>query len=169
MLTTVVVPLLVYWVILFVACFITVEFAQNYLYDETTPAVGVKVLVGTLIFAALLTWARTRFDTLLTADLAWTLLQAIVWFAVFTLIFRFQPLHAFSIGVIAFLILSGTASLAVDSLTGTSPSGVPATRRPAQPTRRPIGTTLKPVEAEKGEAADAKAGGESAKPAGAAK
>lgn len=148
-------PFLVYWVILFVACYIVVEWGQNYLYDEATPAAGLKVAIGTLIFAAILTWARTRFDTMLTSELSWTVLQAIVWFAVFTLIFRFQPVHAFAIGVVAFLLLSGIATLAISSLTGTNPSGAPANRQPSKPLRRTLGPSSGGAPASK-DGADAK-------------
>jgi hypothetical protein len=147
--------LLAYWVILFVGCFITVEFAQNYLYDETTPASGLKVALGTLILAGALTWTRTRFDTLFTNDLGPSVLQAILWFVVFTLIFRFHPAHGFAIGVVAFLILAGTASLAIDSLMGSNPSGVPPSRRPAEPLRRrPIGPSVEDMKKQDQEKAE---------------
>lgn len=165
MLTTIVLPLLVYWVILFVACYIVVDWGQNYLYDEATPAAGLKVAIGSLIFAAILTWARTRFDTMLTSDLPWTVLQAIVWFVVFTLVFRFQPVHAFAIGVVTFLLLSGTATLAISSLTGTNPSGVPANRQPSKPLRRTLGPSSGGLEAPKEGAGEKPAPAPAPKPA----
>jgi hypothetical protein len=135
--------LLGYWLILFVACYIIVEYAQGYLYDETTPSAPLKVGIGSFLLAALLTYFRTRYDTMLTSDLRWSVLQIIAWFVVFTLILRFHPVHALVIGAVAFLIVSGAASLAIDSLSGSNPSGAPASRKPAQPLkRRAVGPTL---------------------------
>ena len=42
-------PLLIYWLLLFVACYIVVEYGQNYLYDEPTPNVALKVALGSLV------------------------------------------------------------------------------------------------------------------------
>ncbi len=119
------VPFLVYWLILYVAFYITVEFAQNYLYDETTALAWLKVGIGSALLAAFLTYTQTGFDTILTEGFGWSVIQAIAWFVVFTLVFRFQPIHAFAIGVCAFFILAGTATLAVDSLTGKTPTPTP--------------------------------------------
>ncbi|HEU5115884.1 MAG TPA: hypothetical protein VFT74_04340, partial [Isosphaeraceae bacterium] len=119
------IPFLIYWLILYVACYITVEFGQNYLYDETTPMAWLKVAIGSALLAALLTYTRTGFDIILTEGFGWSVLQAMAWFVVFTLVFRFQPLHAFAIGVCAFFIVASTATLAVDSMTGMTPTPRP--------------------------------------------
>lgn len=132
----------VYWLVVFVGCFITLEFGQSYLYDEVTPGRTLKVAAGSLILAALLAWAQPRYDTMFTSGLTWTILQAIVWFGVFTLIYRFHPTHALGIALVAFFLLGGVATLAHQSLTGTNPSGVPASRRPSQPLRRSLGPAL---------------------------
>lgn len=137
--SSILVPLLVYWLVLFVVCYTIVEFGQNYLYDETTPRMGLKVAAGSLLLAALLTWTRTTFDTMLTTDLPWSTLQAIAWFAVFTLIFQFQPLHGAVLGIVSMLVIAGLASIAVDSLTTPGPRVAPEVARPAQPVRRPTG------------------------------
>ncbi len=134
--------LAVYWLVVFVGTFITVEYAQSYLYDEVTPARGAKIAVGSLILAALLVWARPRYDTMFTSGIGWTVVQAIVWFAVFVLILRFHPVHAIGISLVAFFLLSGMATLAYESFSGSNPSGVPASRRPSQPLRRSTGPTL---------------------------
>ena len=76
-------PLLIYWLVLFVLCYIVVEVAQDQFYDAVTPKSGLKVAAGTLIFAGLATWLRPSLATMFTEDLAWTVLQAIVWFVVF--------------------------------------------------------------------------------------
>ncbi|GIW87472.1 MAG: hypothetical protein KatS3mg108_1796 [Isosphaeraceae bacterium] len=144
MFVTLIVPFLVYWLILFVACWILLEYAQTYLYDEVTPAMPLKVAVGTLIFAGLLTWRRTSFESLFLSDLPWSVFQAIVWFVVFTLLFRFHPPHALGISLAAFVILSGAATLAINSMTGANPEGVVATRAPSKPVRQSLGTGLPP-------------------------
>ena len=83
---------------------------------------------------------------MLTSGLGWSILQAVLWAVVFTVVLRFNPLHGFVIGAVAFFLLSGIASLAIDSFAGTNPSGAPASRRPAKPIeRRPIGPTAKDI------------------------
>jgi hypothetical protein len=130
-------PFLIYWLILFVACYVVVEFGQNYLYDETTPAVGLKVALGSFLLAAFLTWTRTSFDTMFTSELAKTVFQAIIWFAVFTLVYRFQPQHGVMIGVATMLIVAGLATLGVDSMMKPSQrGGVLNVRRPNKPFRQ---------------------------------
>lgn len=133
----------VYWLILFVTSYIVVEYSQNYLYDETTPSVGWKLAGGTLLLAILMTVLRnhTSFDTMFTSDIGWTLLQALAWFGVFTLIYRFQPLHGGVLGVCTFLLIGGLASMAVDSLTGEVPAAarVQINQTP-KPIRRPAMT-----------------------------
>jgi hypothetical protein len=116
-LTTYVLPFLIYWLIVFVGCYVVVEYSQNYLYDEPTPGFGLKLAVGTAILAGLLVWTRTSFDTMFTSELPKTVLTGIVWFAIFTLVFRFQPQHAVAIGLATMLLLTGVATLGVDSLT----------------------------------------------------
>lgn len=129
-------PFLFNWLILFVACFILVEFAQKYLYDEVTPSAGLKILGGSAVLALLLTWTRTSFDTMFTTDIAWTVLQGIVWFGVFTLVYRFHPVHAAAIGIVSMLLLSGTANLALDSMM-VSRRGARPVFRTSTPVRAP--------------------------------
>jgi hypothetical protein len=118
---------LLYWLVLFAACFIVVEYGQGFLYDEATSYVWPRVAVGSLLLALLLTYTHTSFDSMLTTDIGWTVLQSIVWFGVFTLIFRFQPQHGAVVGVVTMLLITGLATMAVDSL----------------------GQTIRPVEKEK--------------------
>lgn len=136
-------PFLVYWLVLFVSCYIVVEYGQNYLYDETTPGVGWKVALGSALLAGLMTWTRTSYDTMFTAEFAWTALQAIAWFAVFTLIFRFQPLHGFAIGIVTMLLISGMATLGVTSLTQRGGPVPRPIRTPSKPLRRAAGPSIK--------------------------
>ncbi|MBX6314216.1 MAG: hypothetical protein IRY99_15085 [Isosphaeraceae bacterium] len=136
-------PFLIYWLILFVLCYIVTEFAQNYLYDETTPAVGLKVGLGTMILAAVLTYTRSSFDTMFTSELGTTVVQAIIWFAVFTLVFRFQPQHGAAIGILTMLVVAGLATLGVDSLSSSRQRTLRPIAEPSKPLRRPIGPALK--------------------------
>ena len=51
-----------------------------------------------------------------TTNIAWTLLQGVVWFGVFTLIFQFHPWHALGIGTATMLMVSGLATMGVESI-----------------------------------------------------
>ena len=112
-----IVPFLVYWLVLFVVVYVVTEYSQKYLYDETTPNHGLKVAAASLLLATMLTWTRTSYDTMLTSEITFTILQAIVWFGVFVLILRFHPPHAFMIGVLLMVLVCGAASMAVKSMT----------------------------------------------------
>lgn len=124
----------IYWVVLFAACYIVVEYSQSYLYDEATPSAGLKVALGSALLAILLTWTRTEFYTMFTADLRWTILLGVAAFGVFTLIFRFQPWHALPIGLFAVLLISGTATMAVQSFANRN--------RPSEAASRPVSKPL---------------------------
>src|SRR6185437_8090917 len=119
--TTFIWSMLIYWLVLFVVCYTITEVAQDQLYDEVTPRVGLKVALASLILAALLAKLHPSFDTMFTSNIAWTVLQGIVWFAVFTLILQFHPWHALAIGVLTMLIVPGVATLGVDSLMKPTP------------------------------------------------
>lgn len=125
-----------YWLLLFVACFAVVEFGQNYLYDETTPSAGLKVAAGSAVIALVLTWARTEFQTMFTSDLGKTVVLGIVAFAVFTLILRFQPWHALPIGLLSVLLISGTATMGVQSFANRNRPIESAVRPQSKPIRR---------------------------------
>ncbi len=135
-LTGVLIPFAVYWLILFAACYILVEYGQSYLYDETTPGAGPKIALGSFLMAAVLTGTRTSYENMFTYNIGGTVLQAIVWFGVFTLIFRFHPWHALGISLVAFVILSGASTLAVNSMTGAHPAGTTTTREISKPIRK---------------------------------
>ena len=51
-------PFLIYWLVMFVACFVVVEVGQDQLYDEVTPRVGLKVAGGSSLIAMVLTALR---------------------------------------------------------------------------------------------------------------
>jgi hypothetical protein len=114
-------PLLIYWLVLFVAIFVVVEIAQDQLYDEVTPYAGLKIAGGSLVISALLTWLRASgapasFDSMFTTNIVWTVLQGIVWFGVFTLILQFHPWHALGLGLATMLLVTGLATMGVESL-----------------------------------------------------
>ena len=100
---TIIWPLLIYWLVMFVACFVVVELGHDQLYDEVTPHAGLKVAGGSLLIAILLTTLRAKglaasYDSMFTTNIIWTVLQGIVWFGVFTLIFQFHPWHGLGSG-----------------------------------------------------------------------
>jgi hypothetical protein len=129
-------PLLIYWFVLFVACYTIVEFGQDQLYDEVTPYAWAKVGGGSLLLAAMLTWLRSSFDTMFTTDLPWTVLQAMAWWLVFMFIFQFHPQHALVISTVAVLLLPGVATMGVESLTQPTPALTPARSLTSKPLRR---------------------------------
>lgn len=108
---------IIYWLVFFVACLAVVETMQDMFYDEVTPRSGLKVALGSLLLAALATWLKPSFDTMFTQDLPWTLLQAMVWVAVFIFVYQFHPPHALGLGLITMALVAGLATLGVDSLT----------------------------------------------------
>jgi hypothetical protein len=140
MLTTVWV-VLIYWMSFFVACLTAIEVLQDWFYDEVTPRSGLKAAGGALVLALLAAWLRPSFDTMFTSDIAWTLLQAIVWWVVFTLVFQFHPGHA-TIGIVIMVLVSGLATLGVDSLTKPSRTLAPVQ---ARPNNEPVRKSLAPV------------------------
>lgn len=154
-LTGVVIPFAVYWLIWFAVCYVLVEFAQGYLYDEATPSAGLKVAIGSFILAAFLTWARPSYESMFSHGLPNTLALAIVWFVVFTLILRFHPMHAFGISLAALLVLGGASTLAISSLQGQN-AGQATARAPSKPLRKSLGPAAPAAPVTK-DAADAKA------------
>ncbi len=135
----VIVSFLLYTFICFVVSFILVEYGHKYLYDEVTPYVGLKVLGGAVLMGGLLTWTKSSFDTMFTADLPYTALMAIAWAAIYILIFRFQPVHGALFALAAVLLLPGLATIAVQSVTATRPNPATVTPGKAKPLRRTLG------------------------------
>ncbi len=143
--STLIWPLLIYWLVLFVVCFIVVEVGHDQLYDEVTRHAGLKVTGGSLLIAILLTWLRwmgtpASYDSMFTANIGWTVLQGLVWFGVFTLIFQFHPWHALGVGIATMLLVTGLATMGVDSVltkTVASPKAQRATVS-GQPVRQSV-------------------------------
>jgi hypothetical protein len=150
--------MVIYWLVLFVACYVVIEIGQDQLYDEVTPRSGLKVLAGSFLLAALLTALRkyghpASFESMFTTNIAWTLLQGVVWFGVFTLIYQFHPWHALGLGIATMLVVSGLATMGVDSILAPSRATVAATRPfvPTEPVRKSLtpgvgADTAKPAE-----------------------
>lgn len=134
--TALIVPFLVYWLILFVACYIVTDYGHYNLYDERPKLMGLRVLIASLILAGLLTWTRSSYDTMLTSEIHWTILQAIIWFLVFMFVLLFHPPHAVTLGVITMLLITGLASMGVDSLTRTDRRPHHDLNRPSKPYRQ---------------------------------
>jgi hypothetical protein len=137
--------LLIYWLVIFVGCFVVVEIGQDQLYDQVTPRSGLKVTAGSLLIALLLTWLKYRntpasFESMFTTNIAWTVLQAIVWFGVFTLIFQFHPWHALGLGLATMLMVSGLGTMGVDSILNRPAPGSVAARAfaPNEPVRQSL-------------------------------
>ncbi len=129
------VAFIIYAIVLYVAQYIVIEYAQKYLYDETTSLLGWRILAGTILFSAILTFTRTGFDRMFTDDLGATVLQAIVWFGVFTLLYQFHPPHAATISLGMLLIVPGIATIASDSLMRSPPPAQVAEDSQAEPIR----------------------------------
>jgi len=138
--------LLIYWLVMFVACFVVVEVGHDQLYDEVTPHAGLKVAGGSLLIALLLTWLKAgagvpaSYESMFTTNIAWTALQGIVWFGVFTLIFQFHPWHALGLGLATMLLVTGLATMGVESVLS-KPASTSATARStasSQPVRQSL-------------------------------
>lgn len=107
---------LIYWLLLFAACYLVTEYGQGFLYDEVTPFLWPKVTAASLGLAIVLTFARTSLETMFSDGIGWTIGQAILWFVVFMFVLRFHAKHAAVLGVITFLLVAGMGTMAVDSL-----------------------------------------------------
>jgi hypothetical protein len=141
-------PLLIYWLVIFVACFVVVEVAQDQLYDEVTPRAGLKVTCASLVIAMLLTALRyfgvpASFESMFTSNIAWTLLQGVVWFTVFTLILQFHPWHALGLGIVTMIMVSGLATMGVESILS-PPAATSAAARPFAASK-PVRQSLSPT------------------------
>jgi hypothetical protein len=140
--------LAIYWLVMFVACFVVVEVGHDQLYDEVTPHAGLKVAGGSLLIAILLTVLKyfdlpASYESMFTTNLIWTVLQGIVWFAVFTLVFQFHPWHALGLGLITMLLVTGLATMGVDSLMSPQAASPAASR--AVISNQPVRQTLAPA------------------------
>ena len=61
--TTIVWPLLIYWLVLFVVCFVLVEIGHDQLYDEVAKHAGLRVAGGSFVLAASADWpSRLRLS-----------------------------------------------------------------------------------------------------------
>lgn len=125
---------LIYWLACFAACYLVVEQAQNYYYDEPTEGYPWKVAIGSFVMAVLATRLPPDFSTMFSSSFHWTLLHAIVWFVIFTLLFQFHGRHALIWSLATLLTIPGLATMAIDSLRESArPTPVP------EPTAAPLG------------------------------
>ncbi len=141
MLWNVVLPLFIYWLLFFVVQFIMVEYAQTYLYEETTPYFGLKVLIGSGLLAAMATYFRPNFATMLTNDIHWTALQALAWVGIFTLLYQFHPWHALALGLAGLVSVPALATMTIDSLSRSERVVSRPTPQPVAPHRGSLNPT----------------------------
>ena len=133
----VIISFAIYFLVLYVVCFLVVSQGQDALYDEATAGLPWKVALGTLILASMLTWTRSSFATMFTDDIGKTTLQAILWFGVFVLVFRFHPWHGAGIGIATMCIVTGMTTMAVQSMLAPRPTDRYESKAIAPPIRRP--------------------------------
>ena len=91
-------------------------------------------------------------ESIFTTGIAWTLLQGVVWFLVFTFIFQFHPWHALAAGLVTMLLVTGLATLGVESLTKPAATPAPVRARGTPPVRKsisPLGGAGEPAPAAK--------------------
>ncbi len=142
--------LLIYWLVIFVACYVVIEIGQDQLYDEITPHVGLKVTGGSLLLALMLTGfyykdMAASFDSMFTNNILCTVFQAIVWFGVFVLIFQFHPWHALGLAIATMLLVQGLATMGVNSILTPTPASV---SRPGKfEVSKPVRQSLAPAQA----------------------
>ena len=87
-----------------------------------------------------------------TSDFPWTVLQAIIWFVLFTLILRFHPVHALAVSLGAMIFLTGMSGLAYNSLSRRAAGGSAVQKREvSKPLRKSIGSNLPVAQATKEE------------------
>ena len=101
---------------------------------------------GSFLLAALLTALRAygfpaSFESMFTTNIGWTLLQGVVWFLVFMFVFQFHPWHALGLGVVTMVLVSGLATMGVESVLAKKRDVSNATRPfvPTEPVRQSLG------------------------------
>jgi len=139
--------LLIYWLVIFVGCYVVIELGQDQLYDEVTPYVGLKVTGGSLLLALMLTGfyykgIAASFDSMFTNNILATVFQALVWVGVFVLIFRFHPWHGLGLALATMLLVQGLATMGVNSIL--TPTPVTVSRPGAFAVNKPVRQSLAP-------------------------
>lgn len=140
-----VVPLLINWLVLFVALYVVTEYGHYYLYEQVPPLLAARAAGGALVLALVLLWTRTSFDTMFTTELGNTVLQGIAWFVVFIFVLRFHPWHALGLGVATMVLVAGLAGLAVDSFNRSRGRNPTPVRTPHKPYRRTVPSASTPL------------------------
>ncbi len=139
--------LLIYWLVIFVGCYVVIEIGQDQLYDEVTPHVGLKVTGGSLLLALMLTGFKYKgmaasFDSMFTNNILCTVFQALVWVGVFVLIFQFHPWHGLGLAIGTMLLVQGLATMGVNSIL--TPTPVSVSRPGAFAVSKPVRQSLAP-------------------------
>ena len=142
MFVTTLISFLVYWLLIFVVNYIVVEYGQNYLYDEPTPGFGARSSWGVSPWRPWPAGSGRRSTRCSPRRFHWTVLMALAWVLVFTLLYQFHPPHALLIGLTAMVIVPGLATMTAESLTRPRQTLAPTNTGRGGPVRRPIsGTT----------------------------
>jgi peptidoglycan/LPS O-acetylase OafA/YrhL len=127
---------LIYWLLLFVACYIVTEVGQNHFYDEVTPFAWLKVGGSSLLLAAALAWWNPSSVDLFTSEIWLLAMVAVAGFVLFVVVMQFHASHAIMLGPAVAVLVSITAAMTIDSLEN---SGRARFRdRPVPPSERVI-------------------------------
>ncbi len=83
------------------------------------------------------------YESMFTENIVWTVLQGLVWFGVFTLILQFHPWHALGLGLATMLLVTGLATMGVESLMSKSAANKSPARatQSSQPVRQSVSPT----------------------------
>jgi hypothetical protein len=143
-LSSLIVPLVINWLVLFVALYVVTEYGHYYLYEQGPPYLAGRAAGGALVLALMLLWRPVSFDTMFTSKIHETVLHGIAWFLVFMFVLRFHPWHAAGLGVATMLLVPGLAFLAVDSFNRSRGRNPIPVRQPSKPFRQTIPATPGP-------------------------
>ncbi len=107
---------LLVWAIVGVTLFLTVETAQRYIYEERVDLLAWRVVAISPILAALLVQWPLSFPDMFYSAALW--FHAVIWVTACLLCFRFQPIHAVGVGIIALMLFGPVASYVVVTMGG---------------------------------------------------
>lgn len=157
--------LLIYWLVLFAACWMVMEFGQKHYYDEVTPYGPLKAAGATLALAAGLAWWHPSSIDMLTGEIYGTALLGIAAFVLFVVVLQFHPPHALLLGPAIVILVAIASAMAVESI---EKSGGAPRERPVPPSQRTVrksaGTVASPIMDEAEEPAPSGAGSGAATP-----
>ena len=90
-----------------------------------------------------MTYFHPSFETMFTANVGMTVLQGIVWFAVFMFVLQFHPWHALGLGVLMMCLVAPLATMGVDSMLAPDDQ-VQRIRRGTSAATQPVRRSLSP-------------------------